>query len=40
MCIRDSQEAVLAMPEKSGAVPDVFSPRKDRPSDAIDLTAE
>lgn len=38
--LTELQEAVLAMPEKSGGVPDVFSPRKDRPSDAIDLTAE
>ena len=37
--LTELQEAVLAMPEKSG-VPDVFSPRKDRLSDAIDLTAE
>jgi len=38
--LTELQEAVLAMPEKSGGVPDVFSPRKDRPPDAIDLTAE
>ena len=38
--LTELQEAVLAMPEKSGGVPDVFSPRKDRLSDAIDLTAE
>ena len=38
--LTELQEAVLAMPEKSGCVPDVFSPRKDRPPDAIDLTAE
>ena len=38
--LMELQEAVLAMPEKSGGVPEVFSPRKDRPPDAIDLTAE
>ena len=38
--LTELQEAVLAMPEKSGGVPDVFSPRKDRPPEAIDLTAE
>ena len=38
--LAELQEAVLAMPEKSGGVPDVFSPRKDRPPEAIDLTAE
>ena len=38
--LTELQEAVLAMPEKSGGVSDVFSPRKDRPPDAIDLTAE
>ena len=38
--LTELQGAVLAMPEKSGGVPDMFSPRKDRLSDAIDLTAE
>ena len=38
--LTELREAVLAMPEKSGGVPDVFSPRKDAPFEQIDLTAD